>query len=119
MTCIDFLDINDLRVVLEAVWVARAKWYNIGIMLDISASTLDAIKTGAKENPDECFTAMIKDWLSRDKPRPSWASLEEALKSTMVGRVDLATEVSKKRQRSPAFDGDELAATSRKHPRLN
>ena len=99
---IDFLDINDLRVVLTAVWEARAKWHSIGIMLGISPGTLDAIK--AKGNPDDCITAIIEDWLKNGKPQPTWAALEKTLKSTVVGRVDLATEISKKHQRSPASD---------------
>ena len=84
------LDINDLGDVLEAVWEARARWYIIGLKLGTSPGTLDAIKTGAKENPDDCIMAMIKDWLNNGKPRPTWAAVAKALKSPMVGYAHLA-----------------------------
>ena len=86
------LSINDLGVVIEAVWEARSKWYNIGLKLGISPGTLDAIK-GANQNPDECFTDMIKDWLNNGKPRPTWAAMTEALESRMVGYGDLAKKL--------------------------
>ena len=84
------LGIDDLCDVLEAVWEARSKWYNIGLKLGTSAGTLDSIKTGAKENPDDCITAMIKDWLNNGKPKPTWAAVAKAFKSPMVGYEHLA-----------------------------
>ena len=87
------LDISDLGDVLEAVWEARARWYIIGLKLGTSPGTLDAIKTGAKENPDDCIMAMIKDWLNNGKPRPTWAAVAKALKSPMVGYAHLAEQL--------------------------
>ena len=87
------LDISNLSDVLEAVWEARSKWYNIGLKLGTSAGTLDSIKTGSKENPDECVTAMIKDWLNNGNPRPTWAAVARALKSPMVGYGHLAEQL--------------------------
>ena len=58
--------------------------------LGTSAGTLDAIKTSAKENVDDCITAMIKHWLNNGKPQPTWAGVAKALKSPMVGYGHLA-----------------------------
>ena len=87
------LSIDDIGDVLEAVWEARVKWYNIGLKLGISAGTLDSISKANNQNPDDCLTAMIKDWLKNGKPKPSWAQLAKALKSCMVGYAQLAEEL--------------------------
>ena len=86
------LTIDNLGDVLEAVWEARAKWYNIGLKLDTSPGTLDSIKV-ANQNPDDCITAMIKDWLNNGRPKPTWAAVAIALKSPMVGYAQLAKEL--------------------------
>ena len=88
------LDISNLSDVLEAVWEARSKWYNIGLKLGSSAGTLDAIKATNKENVDDCVTAMIKDWLKNGNPQPTWAAVAKALKSPMVGCGHLAEQLS-------------------------
>ena len=69
------------------------KWYNIGLKLGISVGTLDSISKANNQNPDDCLTAMIKDWLKNGKPKPSWAQLAKALKSRMVGYAQLAEEL--------------------------
>ena len=90
---VGYLSINDLGDVLEAVWEARAKWYNIGLKLGTSPGTLDAINKTANQNTDDCITAVIKDWLKNGKPKPSWAQLAKALKSPMVGYGHLAEQL--------------------------
>ena len=87
------LGINDLGDVLEAVWKAREKWYNIGLKLGILPGTLDAISKTANQNTDDCVSAMIKDWLKNGKPKPSWAAVAKALKSPMVGYEHLAEQL--------------------------
>ena len=87
------LSINDLCDVLELVWEARAKWYNIGLKLGISAGTLNAIKTTNHQNPDDCLTAMIEEWLNNGKPNPTWAAVAKALRSPMVGYGHLAEQI--------------------------
>ena len=84
---------DDLGVVLEAVWEARSKWYNIGLKLGISAGTLDSISKANNQNPDDCLTDMIKAWLRSGRPKPSWAALAKALKSPMVGYGHLAEQL--------------------------
>ena len=69
------------------------KWYNIGLKLGISVGTLDSISKANNQNPDDCLTAMIKDWLKNGKPKPSWATVAKALKSRMVGYAQLAEEL--------------------------
>ena len=89
------LTINDLGDVLEAVWEARSKWYNIGLKLGTSAGSLDSVSLAGRDNPDLCVTAMIKDWLNNSKLRPTWAAVTKALKSPMVGYGHLAEQLPK------------------------
>ena len=83
------LSIKDLSRVQEAVWDARAKWYNIGLKLDIDPGTLDTIK-GNSDNIDDRFRAMLTTWLKMINPRPTWGALAKALRSPTVGYERLA-----------------------------
>ena len=78
------LTIKDLRKVLRATWGARAKWYYIGLELDIDPGTLNSIK-GNNDNNEDRLSAMLTTWLNMAQPKPTWAALTEALQSPTVG----------------------------------
>ena len=78
------LGIRDLRIVQRAAWDARAKWYNIGLELEIDSGTLDVIEGNSKDI-DSCFRAMLTTWLKMVDPKPTWEALAEALQSSTVG----------------------------------
>ena len=86
------LNPNDLRKVLRTIWEARTEWYNLGLELDITPDTLDAIEQANVLNPDRCFRAMLTKWL-REHNQPTWSSLAEALRSPAVGLSHLAQEI--------------------------
>ena len=86
------LSISDLGEVLEAVWEARSKWYNVGLSLRISPDTLDTIQRDHRDISENCFMAMLKVWLRRTQPHPTWAALARAMRSPMVGYGQLAEE---------------------------
>ena len=83
------LNIKNLRMVQRAAWDARAKWYNIGLELDIDPGTLDTIKRD-NDNSDDRFRAMLTTWLKMVDPKPTWEALAEALRSPTVGYEHLA-----------------------------
>ena len=83
------LSTKDLRKVQRAAWDARAKWYNIGLELDIDPGTLDTIKRD-NDNSDDRFRAMLTTWLKMTEPKPTWEVLVEALQSPTVGCGHLA-----------------------------
>ena len=83
---------NDLRRVRGAIYSVHHKWYNIGLELDIPFTTLDGINTNFKMT-DECLTEMLKQWLTRMSPPPSWSGLVEALSSEPVGEKRLAEQI--------------------------
>ena len=84
---------NDLRRVQDTIWEARAKWYNLGLGLDITPDTLDTIKLD-NASTNDCFRAMLTKWL-REYQRPTWSALAEALRSPSVELTHLAEEISK------------------------
>ena len=68
------------------------QWYNLGLELDITPDTLDAIEQANILNPDRCFRAMLTKWL-REHKQPTWSALAEALESPSVGLSHLAQEI--------------------------
>ena len=89
------LTTGDLKKVRNSVWDARAKWYDIGIELEIDVSVLEAIKS---DNDDValCLTTMLTGWLKQTTPSPTWEALADALKSPAVGCGHLAERIEKK-----------------------
>ena len=69
------------------------EWYDIGVDLKISPDTLDEIRTDHGDTKSR-FREMLKVWLRRVEPYPTWSELIEALKSPLVGREDLAKKLS-------------------------
>ena len=87
------LSVNDLRATRRAIFSIRHKWYDIGVELDMSPSTLDAIKTENSNNTAVCLTEMLKKWLSGVSSPPTWSGLIQALSSEPVGEKRLAEEI--------------------------
>ena len=88
------LDIGDLVDVQNSVWEARMKWYNIGLGLLISPGTLDAIKGNERGICERCFREILKNWLNRSNPKPTWTELAGVLRSPSVGYERLAEQLS-------------------------
>ena len=81
-----------LTNVLEKVWKARAKWYNVGLQLGMEACDLDAIQKDNHYKSEDCLREMIKQWLNRT--RGSWRKLIDALNHETVGFHDLAKSIA-------------------------
>ena len=111
------LTIDHLADVLEAVWEARVKWFNIGLKLGISAGTLDSIGKANNQNPDDCLTAMIKYWLRNGRPKPSWAAVANALKSPLVEHAQLAEQLPQQSTCSTDTDHSSSSSITGKHSR--
>ena len=92
LTLVGSVGISDLRKIQRSVWGARAKWYNIGLELDIAPGTLDVIQ-GNNRDIDDCFRAMLMTWLKTVQPKPTLATLAEALQSPTVGFEHLAEQI--------------------------
>ena len=75
-----------------AVFPARAKWYDIGVELEVSTAMLDAIQRD-RGNAADCLREMLMKWLSSTSPPPTWSSLVQALSSAPVEEKRLAEEI--------------------------
>ena len=95
-TATGYLKITDLRAVQVAIWSARSKWYDIGVALCVSPDTLDVIDKDKRSVCDECFREMLKEWLRRPEPCPTWKELAKALRSPVIGYGHLADELPPK-----------------------
>ena len=90
------LTVDDLGVVQEELYGARTHWYNMGLKLGLKPDALDTIKSTCSGDPSECFRDMLKGYLKKVTPLPSWRTLAEALKSSTVGEQQLAEKVEGK-----------------------
>ena len=84
------LDLRDLKVVLRELFEVRAKWRKIGLELDLTPGTLDAIQQRYLEPEDQLERVLI-EWLKTGKA--SWRQLGEALCSCIVGEILLAKKL--------------------------
>ena len=90
---IGHLTSDDLRIVRKAIWDARGKWFSLGIELSMSVATLETIKQKNKENPDDCLTEMLLEWLKQANPKLTWSCIVAALKEPTVGQEQLAETI--------------------------
>ena len=67
------------------------KWEPIGLHLGLPASALDGI---AASNLENCLLGMLKLWLKRRNPPPSWRAMIEAV--AFVGEEQVASELRRK-----------------------
>lgn len=84
------LTLDSLGDLLEAIYSASSKWYNLGLRLGLQASVLDAITARCMQDPEVCLREMLKEWLKLGDPTPTWRELLKALKSRAVGEAALA-----------------------------
>lgn len=69
-------------------------WEDIGILLGIDTGTLDAIKASQNHRSQNCLREMLKVWLKRAEPPPSWSAITEAVES--LGDESLANSLRTK-----------------------
>ena len=77
----------------NAIWNIRSKFYNLGFNLGIDSGTLDVAN---KKSDDEALTFIVKTWLQRSTPTPTWKALIQALRRESLKEEALADEIAKK-----------------------
>ena len=82
-------ELKDL--VKELYSKAADKWEDIGILLGIKDGQLKKIKTDNSSNSSSCLREMLRIWLSRVDPPPSWSAIAEAV--GFLGDENLATHL--------------------------
>ena len=85
------LTTSDLGIVQDAVFDARAKWYETGLQLGVPPSSLDSIRTDGGSNSEK-LRETLKVWLET-APKPTWQNILDALRNRAVGELSLAESV--------------------------
>ena len=70
------------------------KWEDIGIELEVDEHTLHQIKKEHNDDSRKCLREMLRSWLHRIDPPPSWAAITDALQS--LGDKELAIQLRDK-----------------------
>ena len=71
--------IDDLGIVLEALYDIRAKWYHLGTQLKVKSGTLESISQSCSDDLER-LCQLLKHWLS-NTVSASWDDLTVVLKS--------------------------------------
>lgn len=100
---------ESLSDVLEGIYEASSKWYNLGLRLGLLASVLDAISTRCLQDPEVCLREMLKEWLKRNPQTTTWKVLIRALESTAVGELVLAKHLKTKHCQQDPDQGQNIA----------
>ena len=79
------------RVLLRELHSIANEWENIGILLDIKDGQLEQIKMDNAGDSKACLREMLRVWLSRVAPPPSWSAMADALDT--LGHQDIATHL--------------------------
>ena len=68
-----------LRDLLRELYLRADKWDSIGSLLDIDPNLLSKIKTDYGTNAGSCLREMLRIWLKRVSPPPSWSAIADAI----------------------------------------
>ena len=69
----------ELKVLLRELRRVAGEWEDIGIELDIEEGQLRQIKSDNAGECKACLREMLRAWLSRVAPPPSWSAMADAL----------------------------------------
>ena len=75
---------------------ARAKWYFIGLELGVDAGELESIRGEQRGNAADSLMAVLREFLIKNDPLPTWARVADALDAPGVGYGQLAGQVRRK-----------------------
>ena len=67
------------------------EWEDIGIQLDIEEGQLKQIKADNVGDSRRCLREMLRVWLDRVEPFPTWSDVAMAIES--LGHEDIATHI--------------------------
>ena len=84
---------DNLGQLLDLLYDACHKWYNLGMTLGIKEAKLEIIRSNWPRDEEACFREMLSEWLKTTDPDPSWEGLIAALKQHCVGSKKLADKV--------------------------
>ena len=69
-----------LKLLQKELYKIAKKWEDIGIQLDIDDDVLVKVKSDNHGESKNCLREMLRIWVKKVDPQPSWTNLAEALK---------------------------------------
>ena len=90
----------DYRDIIEALWPAKLKWYNVGLCLKVEKDELDTIDQKAGNDVEVNLRQMVSSRLRMADPC-TWTDICEALKHPTVGMTKVAEKVKKEKLNMP------------------
>ena len=69
-----------LKLLQKELYKIADKWEDIGIQLDIDDDLLVKVKSDNHGDSKNCLREMLRIWVKKVDPQPSWTDLAEALK---------------------------------------
>ena len=79
--------------VYKEVQDARSKWHFFGLGLDINPDDLDPVESLCRGDAEKSLLEVLKMFLRRAKPKPTWQLLADALNSPGVGCEAIAEQL--------------------------
>ena len=83
-----------LKQLLKELHSKAADWEDMGIQLDINDGELKQLKSDNRGGSKACLREMLRIWLNRVDPPPSWSAIAEAIED--LGDEQLAQELRSK-----------------------
>ena len=68
-----------LKFLQKELYKIAKKWEDIGIQLDIDDDLLVKVKSDNHEDNKNCLREMLRIWVKKVDPQPSWTDLAESL----------------------------------------
>lgn len=90
---IDILIQTDFREVLRQFWPVRHMWENIGVELNMDEATLVSIREDNPRDVGKCFSELLRKYLKRGFPKPSWGDLIRAIRGPTVDQGHVADHI--------------------------
>ena len=85
-----------LKALLNELHPVCARWYNIGLQLDIPHTKLDCFRQ-MYSDPSDLMREVLKHWLQTAiDPRPTWRAVVTALRSHSVDEQSVAEQLESK-----------------------
>ena len=85
------LSMDELGTVYTKLYDAQNKWFDIGLALNISYSTLESIESEKQNNSDR-LRRMLAHRIQSGGPI-TWANLSDCLRHPTIKRNDLAKDI--------------------------
>ena len=86
------LTLKDMQAVTNILWGIRAEFYNLGMNLGVDEGTLSVAKR--EGDVGDALNLVIKTWLQKSDPKPTWKALIQALRKSNINKGALADEIA-------------------------